>query len=182
MDNDEDRGRVGGYAPAVRVVRPFTVDQVRWSAVWAGVLVGAAIYFILTGLGAGVGLYAFQPGGAVGAPAFWWFIWLFASLFMGGWVAARLAPATTTGAGVWNGTLVWALALGLAFIVLELGVGFGVLAASTVGATVTGVGSGSHIIGWAVFAGFIIAWFFASLGGIIGVRAAADDNTATTAR
>lgn len=174
-------GERGGYAPTAGAVPTvFTIQEVRWGAVWAGVLVAITVFMILAGLGAGVGLY-----GATGAPVggtgtFWWFIWIFVALFTGGWVASRLAGARDTSAGIWNGTLVWALLWSLALVVLEVGVGLaGVVAAglnagagsaTAAGASPSSIQSYYNIGGWALFAGIIIAWFFAIAGGWLGKR------------
>ena len=163
-------GMAGGYAPAAPAPLFFTIDRVRWGAVWAGTLVSFGIFLILSAFGAGLGLY-----GTVGAPSAsastWPFIWTIIALFFGGWVASRLAAAPTTASGVWHGTLVWALTLTLAFLIVGLGTGFASIALMSRGPVATPMPGAPGLfstVGWAMFVGLIIAWLFAIAGGALG--------------
>jgi hypothetical protein len=169
-----ERGRAGGYAAAMPAAPVFTIERVRWGAVWAGVLVAITVFILLSGLGAGAGLYSFSSAGYV-APGFWAAIWLFAALFIGGWVASRLSGVTETNGGIWHGTLVWALSFALltAFSLI----GGAVVSLAALSARATTMQTGISITGWTLFAGIIIAWFFAIAGGILGKRSTPENQS-----
>src|SRR4051812_5097176 len=83
--------RVAGYAAAVR--------RVSWGAVFAGMFIAIVTQILLALLGVGVGILSTDPTGNAGASGkglalglgIWWAIASLISLFLGGWVAGRLA-------------------------------------------------------------------------------------------
>lgn len=100
--------------------RPFDrtnfMKRISWSAVFAGVLVAIVTQMLLTLLGLGIGLGTIDPveetnptaGLGIGS-AIWYIISSLISLFLGGWVAGRLASAPRLFDGVIHGVLTWCL-------------------------------------------------------------------------
>ncbi len=99
--------------------RPARMDfmkRISWSAVFAGVLVAIVTQMLLTLLGLGIGLGTIDPvqernpaeGLGIGS-AIWYIISSLLSLFLGGWVAGRLASAPRLFDGVIHGVLTWCL-------------------------------------------------------------------------
>jgi hypothetical protein len=100
--------------------RPFDrtnfMKRISWSAVFAGVLVAIVTQMLLTLLGLGIGLGTIDPveetnptaGLGIGS-AIWYIVSSLISLFLGGWVAGRLASAPRLFDGVIHGVLTWCL-------------------------------------------------------------------------
>ncbi|MBC3784172.1 YrzE family protein [Spirosoma utsteinense] len=92
------------------------MKRISWSAVFAGVLVAIVTQMLLTLLGLGIGLGTIDPveetnptaGLGIGS-AIWYIISSLISLFLGGWVAGRLASAPRLFDGVIHGVLTWCL-------------------------------------------------------------------------
>ncbi|MGH7565748.1 MAG: hypothetical protein ACREK2_02865 [Gemmatimonadota bacterium] len=99
---------------------------VAWGAVVAGSLVALAAQLVLAILGLGLGLGAVdvvsggdaESGTLTGAVGAWWTVSALLSLFMGGWVAGRIAGGPFAPAGVFLGVLVWAFVTLASFYVL----------------------------------------------------------------
>ncbi|HYN19715.1 MAG TPA: hypothetical protein VE078_02065 [Thermoanaerobaculia bacterium] len=89
---------------------------IAWGAVAAGSLVALAAQLVLAILGLGLGLGAVdvvsdpdaQSGTITGAVGVWWSVSALLSLFLGGWLAGRIAGGPFAPAGVFLGVLVWA--------------------------------------------------------------------------
>lgn len=172
-----ESGQVGGTAPAAAAWPAMGVDRVRWSAIWSGLLVAIATQMILSALGLAIGLYTFTQtaAGALGvnwsAVGLWTAIWALVALFLGGWVAARLASSPTSANGAWHGVVVWALALVLGTLLTAIGV-TGVLGflpsrvLTTPGVTPTDV-TGTA---WGFFIGALLGLGAAAWGGSVGKR------------
>jgi hypothetical protein len=119
------------------------VSGASWSAIFAGVTAAIAVQLLLNLLGIGVGAATINPlegqhpgqGLAVGA-AIWFVISSIISLFVGGWVAGRLAGIPNKKDGALHGFVTWALASLALFYLLSTAVG-GLLggAASVLGQT-----------------------------------------------
>ncbi|MFD2935071.1 hypothetical protein [Spirosoma flavum] len=99
--------------------RPARMDfmkRISWSAVFAGVLVAIVTQMLLTLLGLGIGLGTIDPlqernptaGLGIGS-AIWYIISSLLSLFVGGWIAGRLASAPRLFDGIIHGVLTWCL-------------------------------------------------------------------------
>ena len=99
--------------------RPSRMDfmkRISWSAVFAGVLVAIVTQMLLTLLGLGIGLGTIDPvqernptaGLGIGS-AIWYIVSSLLSLFLGGWVAGRLASAPRLFDGIIHGVLTWCL-------------------------------------------------------------------------
>ena len=99
--------------------RPARMDfmkRISWSAVFAGVLVAIVTQMLLTLLGLGIGLGAIDtveernPMEGLGTgSAIWYIVSSLIALFLGGWVAGRLASAPRLFDGVIHGVLTWCL-------------------------------------------------------------------------
>lgn len=110
--------------PADLDVRPLPasggmIDSLRrisWSSVLAGVLIAIVIQLALSLLGIGIGLSTVDPKteanpvqGLGTGTAIWYVLTSLISLFVGGWIAGRLAPARQLFDGVIHGILAWSL-------------------------------------------------------------------------
>lgn len=108
----------------------FSIKRISWSAVFAGVLVVMVAQILLTLLGLGIGLSTIDPvneqnptSGLGTGSAIWYLVSSLLSLFMGGWVAGRLAGAPRLFDGVLHGVLTWCLATLLTIYFLTTTVG-----------------------------------------------------------
>lgn len=100
-------------------VRPTTQRRISWGAVFAGVVMAVAVQILLTVLGAAIGFGIVEPGGAESPSAsgfgiggaVWWTVANLIALFIGGFVAARLAGVEMRFDGLLHGLVIWAFAL-----------------------------------------------------------------------
>ena len=170
------RGTTGGVAPAAAEWPVVGVERVRWGAVWAGLLVAIATQMVLSAFGLAVGLYGTTGQGVGATPnwsalGLWTAVWGLISLFLGGWVSARLAGSPTAANGTWHGVVVWALALALGTLLGALGItgllGFlpGRMTAMP-GVAPTDITNTA----WGFFAGALIGLAAAAIGGAVGRR------------
>jgi hypothetical protein len=148
---DRDVREVFESTPAT-LAAPAALKRMSWGAIFAGVTVVIAIQLLLNLLGAGVGAATINPqqgqqpghGLAVGA-AIWFVISTIISLFLGGWVAGRLAGIPNKRDGALHGFVTWALASLVLVYMLSTAVG-GLLggAASVLGQTASLAGKGAQ--------------------------------------
>lgn len=104
------------YTDRPRAGRLDFAKRISWSAVFAGVLVAIVTQMLLSLLGLGIGLGTIDPveeqnpaaGLGIGS-AIWYIVTSLISLFIGGWVAGRLASAPRLFDGVIHGILTWSL-------------------------------------------------------------------------
>lgn len=113
--------------------RPGRADfmkRISWSAVFAGVLVAIVTQMLLSLLGLGIGLGTIDaveeanPTAGLGTgSAIWYIISSLISLFIGGWVAGRLASTPRLFDGIIHGVLTWCLVtlLTIYFLTTTLG-------------------------------------------------------------
>ncbi len=108
-----------------------SLRRMSWGAIFAGLFVTMAIFLTLQMLGAGIGLSSIDLTGGqvtdagslgIGA-AIWWFITGLISLFIGGWVAGRLAVQSNAIERVLHGFTVWGLFYVVMFWVVTTAVG-----------------------------------------------------------
>lgn len=193
----EDVGRKGGAASmaapyhragAAAAAVPVTRDLVRWGPVWAGLLISIPIQLVLSALGFAIALSALNPTAAnytqrLASTMTWWSaISFLIAMFIGGYIAGRMAAVSGVRNGLAQGTLVWALALLAGVILSALGAA-GVLGTATnlqpllargvplsgpeartlISSTSTGM--------WWFFIGAVVAWIAAAVGGILGASA-----------
>ena len=103
---------------------------IAWSAILAGTLVAVAAGLVLAILALGLGLGAVDvvsgedadAGTVTGAVGVWWTVSALLSLFLGGWVAGRIAGGPFVPGGVFLGILVWALVTLASLYILNTGV------------------------------------------------------------
>lgn len=202
----EETGRKGGAASMAAGVPyaaeragevPWTRDLVRWGPIWAGLLLAIGIQLVLGLIGAAIALSAYNPSAAnyaqrVGSfTGIWSAISALIALFVGGYVAGRMAAVLGLRNGIVQGSVVWALAL-VAGIVLSglgaagvLGAMSNVTGALTRGLNVSGpegrtlINSAISATWWTVV-GAILAWVAAAIGGVLGTsahREAAEDTS-----
>lgn len=105
-----------GAAPIGGDILPISVKRISWASIFAGVAVVAIAQLLFTLLGLGIGLTTVNPtegapgmGLGIGA-GIWWVISSLLSLFIGGWVAGRMAGVPRGFDGVLHGVLTWAIA------------------------------------------------------------------------
>jgi hypothetical protein len=131
---------------------PATPRRVSWGAIFAGAIAVIAIELLLNLLGAGVGAATVNPlqgqlpgqGLALGA-VIWFVLSCIISLFIGGWIAGRLADSPSKRDGALYGFVTWALASLVLVYMLSTAIG-GVLggAASVLGKTASLAGHGAQ--------------------------------------
>lgn len=106
------------------------MKRISWSAVFAGVLVAIVSQMLLTLLGLGIGLSTVDPAteanptaGLGTGSAIWYIVSSLLSLFIGGWIAGRLASAPRLFDGLIHGVLTWCVAtlLTVYFLTTTLG-------------------------------------------------------------
>ncbi len=97
--------------------RSNVMKRISWSAVFAGVLVAVVSQMLMTLLGLGIGLSTVDPvteqnptAGLGTGSALWYIVSSLLSLFIGGWIAGRLASAPRLFDGIIHGILTWCLA------------------------------------------------------------------------
>jgi hypothetical protein len=126
---------------------------VSWGSILAGVTAAIAVQLLLNLLGIGVGAASINPqqgqpgqGLAVGAVV-WFVISSIISLFVGGWIAGRLARTPNKKDGALHGFVTWALASLALFYLLSTAVG-GLLggAASVLGQTASLAARGAQAV------------------------------------
>lgn len=128
--------RVAAYAAAVR--------RISWGAIFAGMIIAMVVQILLGLLGFGIGIASVDPatategtgrGLAVGM-AIWWVVSSLLALFLGGWVAGRLAGFPRAGDGGLHGLVAWAAMTILSLYLVTTAVG------SLVGGALNIVGQG----------------------------------------
>jgi hypothetical protein len=123
-DRDVFESRRGPLAVSSSPVR-----GVSWSSIFAGVTAAIAVQLLLNLLGIGVGAATINPqqgqpgqGLAFGA-AIWFVLSSIISLFVGGWVAARLSGSPDKKDGALHGFVTWAVASLVVFYLLSTAIG-----------------------------------------------------------
>jgi len=135
--------RVSSYSAAVR--------RVSWGAVFAGTVIAIVTQLLLGLLGMGVGIASVDPatasaetGKAFGiGMAIWWVISSLISLFVGGWVAGRLAGFPKRTDGSLHGVVAWAVMTMFSLYLVTTAVG------NLIGGTLSVVGQGLQTAGQA---------------------------------
>jgi hypothetical protein len=115
--------------------RYSAVKRISWGAIFAGTIVALVVQIMLSLLGVGIGLGVINPASAadltglgIGA-AIWLVVSTLIALFIGGFVAGRLAGMPIRGDGILHGVVVWGLGTLVSLY----------LATSAVGGAVSGV-------------------------------------------
>ena len=87
--------------------------RIKWTAVWAGLVVGMSSQLVLTLLGLAIGAWSIdlkdaQPGGGIPLGAgLWTGLSLLLSAFIGGSITARLSGVSVRSDGMYHGAVVW---------------------------------------------------------------------------
>ncbi|MDI6828669.1 MAG: hypothetical protein QME62_09315 [Armatimonadota bacterium] len=189
----EEAGRKGGAAAMAAGVPTvgtraeaiaWTRDRVRWGPVWAGFLVTLGAQVVLGACGLAVALSLYNPA----APDFaarvsntlgiWSGISMLVVLFIGGYIAGRMAAVAGLKNGLAQGTMVWALALMAGTVLSAFGISWLLGAAQSMLTALSrlnispseaqaAVGTARNAaIYFAISA--ILAWAAAAGGGILG--------------
>jgi hypothetical protein len=141
--------RVAGYAGVVR--------RISWGAIFAGVIIAIVVQLLLGLLGLGIGFASVDPatatestgrGAAIGA-AIWWAASSLIALFIGGWVAGRLAGFPRASEGGLHGVVAWAAMTIFSIYLVTTAVG------SIVGGALNVVGQGLQTAGQAAVEGAV---------------------------
>lgn len=114
------------------------LKRISWGAVFAGTLVALVAQLLFSLLGLGIGLGTIDPveesnplEGLGTGSIIWWSVTMLISLFLGGWVAGRLAGIPKAFDSILHGALAFCLFTLLTFYLLT----------TTVGSIISGVGS-----------------------------------------
>src|SRR3712207_6616613 len=104
--------------PAV-VAAPDTkpADLICWGPILGGLFAALATLITLSVLGLAIGLSAFDPGDPLGnfgiGAGIWGALTALIAFFVGGWVAGRSAAFNGKTSGLFNGAMVWFVAIPL---------------------------------------------------------------------
>lgn len=210
QEQSSEAGRKGGsaamaagmpYAETRAALAYWSPDTIRWGPVWSGLLVTLGAYLVLVSIGIGSAFSGFNPALASYAKDVSAFlgIWTAASLivavFIGAWIAGRTGALLGMRAGWYQGTVVWALALIFATVLVSsftfgLVGGLGVLVPGRLvqagviagGAEVTAARNAASAIAytaWVYLIASVLQWGAAALGGWLGamgkIQMAADE-------
>ncbi len=125
LGNEEVHEHEREYGEGTYAREPYGVwRRMSWGAIFAGLFVTIGVFLMLQLLGAGIGLSAVDLTGrevtsarslGIGA-AIWWLIMGLISLFIGGWVAGRLASLPNKLDRALHGLTTW----GFFYVVLFL--------------------------------------------------------------
>lgn len=191
----EEIGRKGGaasMAAGMPIEREAIValgmrDLVRWGPIWAGLLTALGLQIVLGTIGLAIGLSAYSAA----APDFgarvssflsiWSVVTALIALFVGGYLAGRMAAVLGLRNGLVQGTVVWALALLLGVILSALGI-TGLLSSVNIapflarGVTLpsaeqVALAKSAASGAWWFIVGAVIAWIAAAGGGVLGAAA-----------
>jgi hypothetical protein len=118
------------YAAGAVPVLPTALRRISWGAVFAGLIVSIMVSLVLALLGMSIGLGTVNPleennpfsGLGMGA-GIWWVVSSLIALFLGGWVAARMAGIPRRFDGALHGVLTWGLVTLLTFYLLSTTIG-----------------------------------------------------------
>lgn len=135
----------GTTAPNEHVVLQEKLQHVSWGAIFLGLIIAIASQILLGMLGIGLGFTILDPSDPMGGIGAWsigtalYFVLIqIIALFIGGYVAARLARARTDQSAMFHGASIWALAT---IIMVWLGTTTAGLAISGLSGAVSGVAS-----------------------------------------
>ncbi|HYE62275.1 MAG TPA: hypothetical protein VD997_09780 [Phycisphaerales bacterium] len=133
--------RVSSYAAAVK--------RISWGAVFAGTIIAVVTQLMLGLLGMGIGIASVDPATATSETgkafgigmAIWWVVSSLISLFIGGWVAGRLAGFPKRVDGSLHGVVAWAAMTMFSLYLVSTAVG------NVLGGTLSVVGQGLQAAG-----------------------------------
>ncbi len=107
-----------------------SVTHISWGSVIAGTIIALMVQFTWIMLGLAIGFGVAPPavqGGALGGlgigAAIWWILGSIISLFVGGWVASRMAGIQRLFDGILHGLVTWGLVTLITVYILSSGIG-----------------------------------------------------------
>lgn len=114
--NNENRRRLKmAVVETASYEREPGIKRICWGAIIAGALLALVLFFMLSVLGAAIGLTVLDPskrepaeGLGIGALV-WWLLCTVISIFIGGCTAAKLSAVWMKGNGMLHGIVTWAL-------------------------------------------------------------------------
>lgn len=107
-----------------------SLSRISWGAIFAGTVVAVVVQLTLLTLGLAIGFAAINPateqnplaGLGIGS-AIWWIISSIIALFVGGWVAGRLAGIPRAFDGALHGIVTWGLVILVSVYLITSAVG-----------------------------------------------------------
>lgn len=194
-----EAGRKGGAA-AMAAAMPhmheeaavafWARDHVRWGPIWAGLLLALGVQVVLGAVSLAVALSIFSPAEADYAQRVTNFASILSvtsgliALYLGGFVAGRMASVFGLRNGIVQGSVVWALALVIGVVLSALGIA-GLLNAMNVAPYLRGMMLTSPeqqmlirnaVTGtWWFVVGALLSWIAAAVGGMRGAEARAEE-------
>lgn len=151
--NDRDHlshnGEVYRHTSPEDVAQTILLNDLSWSAVFAGVAVGLVAQILLNMIGAGVGIGTIDVNHASGTPtasgfstgaAIWWAISGIIASGIGGYTAGRLSGRPESSTAGWHGVTSWAFTTLLLFYFVTSAIG------SVVGGALYAAGSAANAI------------------------------------
>lgn len=183
-----------GTAPGTDIFA-WAKTVVKWSPIWVGLLVAIGINLVIQVLGLAIAMSSATPAGGYAGDVLrsagvWSAIASLVALFVGGFLAGRLGVQTGLRSGVLQGTIVWALYVITAVVFSALGMGAfaGGLAGMNnvrglLGGTNISMAEAQRIVNtaaitlWWAFAGLVISWLAAVIGGVLGLKSAEPETT-----
>lgn len=107
-----------------------SVTHISWGSVFAGTIIALMVQFTWIMLGLAIGFGVASPavqGGALGGlgigAAIWWILGSIIALFVGGWVASRMAGIQRLFDGILHGLVTWGLVTLVTVYILSSGIG-----------------------------------------------------------
>jgi hypothetical protein len=166
-----ERRRVAPGAAVARTGAGLDGLRVSWGGVWGGVLVSLGSLILLSALGVAVGVTAIdpntaEPGRVVTIATIWGVVSLLASLFLGGLVSTRTGMVYDRATGLFEGVLVWVVAVLLMAAFAGSGMGFV--------PELTFDPAASRAAAWIGLGGLLLSLFAAVSGAMAGRRGAAE--------
>jgi len=112
-------------------IRTIAINQISWSAVFAGVVTALAMHIVLNLLGLGVGAAALDPAGGdnpdaetfSGVAALWWTVSGLLASLLGGYVAGRTCGSPKESTAGFHGIASWATTTLVIFVMITSSAG-----------------------------------------------------------
>lgn len=140
------------------------VSHISWSSVFAGLAIAFITQIVLSTIGGAIGLSVGAGAAVSTALGIWAAVSGLIALFLGGWIAARMAAIGAIGTGIIHGILVWSLFFIAASFLAAAGIPalLGVIAPTSIT-----LGQAATATGFALL-GMGLSLAAAIVGGIVG--------------
>lgn len=164
-----ERRRVAASS-ALPMARGIDGLRVSWGGVWGGVLLTLGSLALLSALGVAVGVTAVDPNTAdpdkvMTIAGIWGAVSLLAALFIGGMVATRIGMVYDRATGMFEGVLVWIVAM----ILMAAFAGSGLVFLPEISFDMTA----SRMAAWLGLGAMVLSLLAAVAGAMAGRRGAA---------